>query len=146
MGVCDGWGKGEVVGSERPALGVCGRCGVRRSGDAEVCDCGEQGMGGELGRDPRGVIGESAAGKWLLHAATSQGAKASCSMGSGERHGKDEESGSVGGREAGEEGAAEGDARTEGCGDAVGERVLAGSGEGGGGEDGAGVVACVTPK
>ena len=69
MGVCDGWGKGEVVGSERPALGVCGRCGVRRSGDAEVCDCGEQGMGGELGRDPRGVIGESAAGKWLLHAA-----------------------------------------------------------------------------
>ena len=50
--MCDGWGKGEVVGSERPALGVCGRCGVRRSGDAEVCDCGEQGMGGELGRDP----------------------------------------------------------------------------------------------
>ena len=50
-------------------------------------------------------------------------------MGSRERHGKDEESGSVGGREAGEEGAVEGDARTEGCGDAVGERVLAGSGE-----------------
>eukprot|EP00966_Prymnesium_polylepis_P245098 5669351-Prymnesium_polylepis.1 len=36
VGVCDGWGKGEVAGSERPALGVCGPCGVRRSGDADL--------------------------------------------------------------------------------------------------------------
>mgnify|MGYP006879193742 CR=1 FL=1 len=89
VGVCGGWGK--VVGIERPVLGVCGRCGVRHGGDTEVCGCGEQGMGGELGRDPRGVTGESATGTWLLHAAASQGAKASCSMGSGERHGTGEE-------------------------------------------------------